>query len=91
MEIKWKEEQVQKVRTSNAEKFQLLELAIQEKLEQASSRRAQLELEQKEKLRNYVSILQYKPHFNSWIYFYEIINFSNPLRFLQFLYDCISF
>lgn len=48
---------MQKVRTSNAEKFHHLELAIQEKLELASTRRAQLELEQKEKLRNYVSII----------------------------------
>jgi hypothetical protein len=49
------EEQVQKVRTSNALKFQQLEAAVQEKLEQAQTRRSQLEQEQKEKLRNYVS------------------------------------
>lgn len=46
---------MQKVRGSNALKFQQLEAAIQEKLEQAQSRRSQIEQEQKEKLRNYVS------------------------------------
>lgn len=50
------EEQVQKVRTSNALKFQQLEATVQEKLEQAQTRREQLEQEQKEKLKSYVSI-----------------------------------
>lgn len=49
------EEQVQKVRIQNTLKLQLLENAIQEKLGQAQSRKAQLEQEQLEKLRNKVS------------------------------------
>lgn len=53
-----KEEQVQKIRSNNAERFKQLETTIQDKLESASTRRALLELEQKEKLRNYVSKLR---------------------------------
>lgn len=48
-----------KVRTSNSEKFQQLEATIQEKLEQAQSRREHLEQEQKEKLRNHVSLVSF--------------------------------
>lgn len=49
------EEQVRKVRAGNQEKFQQLESAIQDKLQQAADRRLQLEAEQREKLRNHVS------------------------------------
>lgn len=51
------EEQIQKVRVQNTSKLQQLDSAIQEKLEQAQNRKIQLEQEQKEKLRNHVSIL----------------------------------
>lgn len=50
------EEQIQKVRVQNTTKLQQLDSAIQEKLEQAQNRKEQLEQEQKEKLRNHVSI-----------------------------------
>lgn len=50
------EEQVQKVRVQNTAKLQQLDTAIQEKLGQAQTRKEQLEQEQKEKLRNYVSL-----------------------------------
>lgn len=50
------EEQIQKVRVQNTTKLQQLDSAIQEKLEQAQNRKVQLEQEQKEKLRNHVSI-----------------------------------
>lgn len=50
-----KEDQVQKVRTTNTVKFQQLDTAIQDKLIHAQNRREILEQEQKEKLRNYVS------------------------------------
>lgn len=46
---------MRKVRAGNQEKFQQLENAIQEKLQQAADRRLILEAEQKEKLRNHVS------------------------------------
>lgn len=49
------EEQVKKVRAGNSERFQQLESAIQEKLQQAADRRLLIEAEQKEKLRNHVS------------------------------------
>jgi hypothetical protein len=49
------EEQVRKVRAGNQERFQQLESAIQEKLQQAAGRRLLIEAEQKEKLRGYVS------------------------------------
>lgn len=45
-----------KVRTQNTAKLQQLDAAIQEKLVQAQSRKEQLEQEQKEKLRNHVSL-----------------------------------
>lgn len=50
------EEQVRKVRAGNQERFQQLESAIQDKLQQAAERRLLLEAEQKEKLRSYVRI-----------------------------------
>lgn len=50
------EEQVRKVRAGNQEKFQQLESAIQEKLQQAADRRLLIEAEQREKLRNHVSM-----------------------------------
>lgn len=50
------EDQIQKVRASNSIKFQQLETTIQGKLGDAQSRREQLEQEQKEKLRNHVSL-----------------------------------
>lgn len=46
---------MQRVRTSMATKFQQLEATVQEKLEQAQTRREQIEQEQKEKLRTHVS------------------------------------
>lgn len=49
------EEQVRKVRAGNQERFQQLESAIQDKLQQAADRRLQIEAEQREKLRNHVS------------------------------------
>lgn len=51
------EEQIQKVRVQNTNKLQQLDNAIQEKLEQAQNRKVQLEQEQKEKLRNHVSVV----------------------------------
>lgn len=50
------EDQVQRVRKINAEKFQQLETAVQEKLGQAELRRIQLEQEQLEKLRSHVRL-----------------------------------
>lgn len=47
------------MRTSNADKFQQLETTIQEKLDQAQSRREQIEQEQKKKLHNHVSSFTY--------------------------------
>lgn len=46
---------MQRVRASTATKIQQLEATVQEKLEQAKTRREQIEQEQKEKLRNHVS------------------------------------
>lgn len=47
---------MQRVRGTTATKIQQLEAAVQEKLVQAQTRRAQIEQEQKEKLRNHVSL-----------------------------------
>lgn len=46
---------MKKVRAGNQERFQQLESAIQDKLQQAADRRLLIEAEQKEKLRNHVS------------------------------------
>lgn len=45
------------MRAGVAVKFQQLETAVQEKLDQAQTRRAQIEKEQKEKLRSHVSFV----------------------------------
>lgn len=58
------------MRTINTEKLQQLETTVQEKLEQAQSRRAQMELEQKEKLRNHVSTLLAHPGILAFHYFF---------------------
>lgn len=50
---------MQRVRASTATKIQQLETTVQEKLEQARTRREQIEQEQKEKLRNHVSCALY--------------------------------
>lgn len=60
------EEQIQKVRVQNTTKLQQLDSAIQEKLEQAQNRKIQLEQEQKEKLRNHVSIISLSLIIISW-------------------------
>ncbi|VVD05572.1 unnamed protein product [Leptidea sinapis] len=44
---------LRKVRNGNQERFQQLESAIQDKLQNAAERRLQIEAEQKEKLRNH--------------------------------------
>lgn len=86
------EEQVQKVRTSNALKFQMLETAVQEKLEQAQSRRLQIEQEQKEKLRNYVSnfckSLVSSAHFYFLLFCY--LNFYQNSRPLEVKQSAVS-
>lgn len=50
------EEQVARVRQGMTERVQQLESQIQGKLEQARERRESIEREQKEKLRNHVSV-----------------------------------
>lgn len=78
------EDQVNRVRTSNTEKFQQINKDIQEKLELAQTRREQIEREQLEKLRNHVCyvLFTFLTEFSCFLF---IIHLDFLLKFYPFI------